>query len=155
MTAISSNLYQDHRGTLAFIPMDVLDRHWQNITISSNPAKHTFRGMHRQLRLGQEKFVQVIQGSIIDFTYNKFTDEANMQKLNKGESYYIDEDLHHGFLTLEPNTIVLYLTSEEYCKDQEIINWSDIPYISDHVMRQTQGLLIISDKDKDAKGIHC
>jgi dTDP-4-dehydrorhamnose 3,5-epimerase len=153
MTAISSNLYQDHRGTLSFTPMDVLDRHWQNIIISRNPAMHTFRGMHYQLP-AQEKYVQVIQGSIMDFSYDIDSGDTEMVKLKKGESTFIDDYFAHGFLTLEPNTIVMYLTSEDYSEEQEIINWSDIEYVRTHIEEETQGLLIISDKDKNAKGIY-
>jgi dTDP-4-dehydrorhamnose 3,5-epimerase-like enzyme len=150
---LQPNHYQDDRGTLSFVPIDVLDRHWQNIIISTNPAMHTFRGLHYQFP-PQEKYIEVIQGSIMDFAYNLHTCEANMVKLEKGESTFVDDGSAHGFLTLEPNTIVMYLTSEDYSENQKIINWKDVEYIKSYIEKETQGLLIISDKDKNAKGLH-
>ena len=60
----------------------------------------------------------------------------------------------HGYLTLEPHTIFTYAVEGPYNPDSEhSIVWKNIDTIYNVVMShvRTEGLLHISDKDKQGK----
>jgi dTDP-4-dehydrorhamnose 3,5-epimerase-like enzyme len=147
MNKLENNLFVDYRGSLSCIPHDVLDRHWANTTIATNTQNHTFRGMHYQSP-EQEKYVQVVHGKIVDFQMCLETKAVDYVFLNKGESVFIDSDKAHGYLTLEPNTIVLYFTSEDYnLETQHSVKWREIEEINRVIRGLTYGNVITSKKD--------
>jgi dTDP-4-dehydrorhamnose 3,5-epimerase len=101
---------------------------------SYSKEKGTLRGMHYQLGSAAEaKLVRCIRGSLYDVvadicpsspTYGKWhgalLTEQNRQML------YVPRTCAHGFLTIEPETEVLYLVSHPYDKDQERgFRWND------------------------------
>lgn len=147
MKKLENSLYVDYRGSLSCIPHDVVDRHWTNTTIATNAQNHTFRGMHYQSP-AQKKFVQVVHGRIVDFEMCLNTKAVDHVFLNKGESVFIESDKAHGYLTLEPNTIVLYFTSEDYnLEAQHSVKWREIKEVNQVVQDLTYGNVITSRKD--------
>lgn len=146
MIAFSKDTLEDSRGVIHPIPLDILDRNWNQCTIVTNPAKHTFRGLHYQ-EPRQAKYIRVIQGSIIDFSYSLNKSPSSSEVLLPGQSVYINENHAHGYLTLEPSTIVMYLSTEVYSADQKVISYKSCNYIKHVVDKLTGGELLLSDKD--------
>lgn len=147
--------YIDDRGS--FTPIDLLcgpksvDK-WVQANISINPNIHTFRGMHYQaFEAAQNKYVKVIQGKIIDFLYDLATKEVDWYELNDQEALFVPKRKAHGFVTLEPNTIVSYLIDNPYSPENDhSIPWYQIPEIQDVMLDVLEGSSVpitISDKD--------
>tara|TARA_R110002167_G_scaffold41327_7_gene126281 strand:- start:6318 stop:6821 length:504 start_codon:yes stop_codon:yes gene_type:complete len=153
----------DDRGS--FTPIDLfcgpksVDK-WLQVNISINPNIHTFRGMHYQsFETAQNKYIKVIQGKIIDFLYDLETKEVEWYKLNNQEAIFVPKTKAHGFVTLEPNTVVAYLIDNHYSPEHDhSIPWYKIPSVSDVMIdilddfndNLSWGLdsITISDKDK-------
>lgn len=85
-------------------------------SLSRNHAARTLRGMHYQERPhGEAKLVRVVRGRIHDValdlrtespTYLRWT--AAELSADNGRALLIPEGVAHGFLTLEPDTDILY-----------------------------------------------
>jgi dTDP-4-dehydrorhamnose 3,5-epimerase len=95
----------------------------------------------------------VVQGSIVDFAVDLQTGETDYIVLRDSDSVLIPNDKAHGFLTLEPNTIVVYLVEGEYNPDSEhSIVWTTNPVVKDVVNNFTNlHPLVISEKDAIGK----
>ena len=126
--------FLDDRGS--FTPIDLQCspesvKKWLQANISVNPEKFTFRGMHYQaFETAQNKYVKVIQGKIIDFLYDLETKEVEWYELNDQEAIFVPKTKAHGFLTLEPNTIVTYLIDNHYAPEHDhSIPWHSISKI--------------------------
>lgn len=135
-----------------------LNTHWVQINNSLSIDKGTLRGLHFQYPPNAEvKLVRCIKGSIWDVivdirksssTFGKWfgsvLDETNRTMM------YVPKGFAHGFISLEPNSEILYLVSEFYSKkNEETILWND-PNIAIEWPIQPN---IISDKDSKAKKI--
>jgi dTDP-4-dehydrorhamnose 3,5-epimerase len=97
------------------------------INTSFSRQRGTLRGMHYQLPpRAEDKVIRCLRGAIFDAivdlrpnspTYLKYLtvhlDEENRRML------YVPKGFAHGFLTLAPNTEVLYLVTEFYCAELE------------------------------------
>ncbi len=145
----------DDRGS--FTPIDLQCgpesvNKWLQANISVNPEKFTFRGMHYQaFETAQNKYVKVIQGKIIDFLYDLETKEVEWYELNDQEAIFVPKTKAHGFLTLEPNTIVTYLIDNHYTPEHDhSIPWHSISKIVEVMIDKVKhvGDIVISDKDK-------
>lgn len=137
---------EDHRGK--FIVSD--SKECSLTFVSENTHKFTFRGMHYQTNPYQEKHIYVIQGSILDFTYNLKTKETLSYHLNRDSSVLkVTQDFAHGFLTLEPNTIVVYQAVGEFNPDTYVsIPWHSIEQIKTSVNAIVgNSKIILTDKD--------
>ena len=92
---------------------------------------------------------------IIDFLYNLETGELRSIILNDDEAVLVPDNMAHGFLTLEPNTIVAYMVKGEYNPGSEhSIVWNSVEQVKDIVEGLLAGMrveLTISDKDKMGK----
>lgn len=117
------------------------------INLSFNAGERTLRGMHFQIHPHEEaKIVQCLQGSLFDVAVDLRPQSPTYQKwvgqvLNESrkDMLYIPPGFAHGFLTLEPNTLIQYFMSEPYhavaasgirYDDPKIdIRWPDIPQI--------------------------
>ena len=85
-------------------------------SLSRNPAIHTLRGMHYQPgEWAEGKMVRAVRGAVYDVavdlrpgspTYKKWC--ATILSAENMAAFYIPRGFLHGFMTLEPDTDVLY-----------------------------------------------
>lgn len=120
---VEAEPHGDGRGAFAriycpeeFAAAGILDFRPMQANLSRNHARHTLRGMHYQPAPNAEaKLVHVVRGAVFDVaidlrpespTYKRWTgcrlDADGMAAL------FVPEGCAHGFLTLEPETDVLY-----------------------------------------------
>jgi dTDP-4-dehydrorhamnose 3,5-epimerase len=154
----------DDRGTFSPTPTKfshkfhlLLRKEWVQTNLSINVKPYTFRGLHYQDPYPQTKLIKVIQGTIIDFVVNlelgpEFgkTDKFTMEP---GDMLYVPKGYGHGFITMEPNTVVQYMVDEDYYPQYEgSVSWKSVPEVFD-AMKQFECELVISEKDVNAKTI--
>lgn len=146
---VELNTFPDSRGSLTCIDT----KKWDQVNISKNLKKFTFRGMHFQNSPRQSKQIIVTKGSIIDFIYNLKTETLEAYHLSEGESVFVNKHSAHGFLTLEDNTIVTYLVKGKYNPKQEhSIVWKDISHLKTIILSNCkESELVISEKDNEGK----
>jgi dTDP-4-dehydrorhamnose 3,5-epimerase len=103
-------------------------------SLSRNPHVGTLRGMHYQAAPHAEvKLVRAVRGRIFDValdlrtgspTYGRWT-SAELSAEN-GRALLIPQDVAHGFLTLEPDTDVLYQITPAFRPGHEAgVRWND------------------------------
>lgn len=146
---VDLNKFDDDRGSLTCIDT----KKWEQVNISKNLKKFTFRGMHFQNSPRQSKQIIVTKGSIIDFIYNLKTETLEAYHLSEGESVFVNKHSAHGFLTLEDNTIVTYSVKGEYNPlSEHSIVWKEVDDIRDIVLGNcTESEIVISEKDNNGK----
>ena len=153
MKIIEHKIYKDNRGSYTAFLTNTEGISWDQCSISTNDVQGTFRGLHYQTNPSQTKYIKVIKGAIIDFIVDLETKQTSNILLNShtDQAILIPDNCAHGFLTLEPNTIVVYLVKGEYNPESEhSIIWDTIPEIKTIVENHTQNI-IISKKDKNGK----
>lgn len=103
-------------------------------SLSRNPTSGTLRGMHFQAAPHAEaKLVRVTRGRVFDVavdlrpgspTYRQWTGaELSAENL---VGLYIGEGMAHGFLTLEPDTDVVYQIAPAYRPGHDAgVRWND------------------------------
>lgn len=111
-----------------------LESNFVQMNNSYNVRKGTLRGMHYQLAPYQEvKLVRCVHGSLYDVILDIRPDSpslgkwfgAELSKENRS-MMYVPKGFAHGFVTLEPDTEVIYAVTEVYCKENERgIRWDD------------------------------
>ena len=119
MEKIIHPTFFDDRGSYTPIGLQTMNMDWTQCSISVNDKPFTFRGLHYQTDPPQRKYIKVIQGEIIDFAVDLNTGEVDHEHVTSGYAVYIPDDKAHGFLTLKPNTIVVYLVYGEYSPESE------------------------------------
>ncbi|MDB5425017.1 MAG: rfbD [Phenylobacterium sp.] len=103
-------------------------------SLSRNPHAFTLRGLHYQPAPHAEvKLVRAVRGRIFDVavdlrpgsaTYRRWT--ASELSADNGRALLIGEGIAHGFLTLEPDTDVLYQISPAFEPGHEAgARWDD------------------------------
>jgi dTDP-4-dehydrorhamnose 3,5-epimerase len=103
-------------------------------SLSRNPHTGTLRGMHYQAAPHAEtKLVGVVRGRMFDVavdlrpaspTYRRWIGEE--LSAENGRALLIPEGVAHGFLTLEPDTDVLYQISPAFEPGHEAgVRWDD------------------------------
>lgn len=101
---------------------------------SLSKEAYTLRGLHYQLEPQAEtKLVRCIQGSfydvIVDLRPESITFGKSFGAILSSENrqmMFVPKGFAHGFLTLEPNSEVLYMVSTTYSKEQERgLRWDD------------------------------
>ncbi len=149
MERIEHKTFKDNRGSYTPISTTELGQTWTQCSISVNDKEFTFRGLHYQTNPPQTKYIKVVQGSIVDFAVDLETGHTEYIVLHDTDSVLIPNNKAHGFLTLEPNTIVVYLVEGEYNPDSEhSIVWSTNDEVKRIVEEFTNGKQItISEKD--------
>ncbi len=90
-------------------------------SLSTNIAAHTLRGLHWQAPpLAESKLVRCLRGRLFDVAVDlragspTFGCWTAAELLPQGEALFIPAGCAHGFLTLEPDTEVLYLIDAPY-----------------------------------------
>jgi dTDP-4-dehydrorhamnose 3,5-epimerase len=130
---ITPEPYRDSRGEfLRMYCHDIffdhnLNTNWVQQNISKNPYCGTVRGFHFQTgRFAEVKLVSCIRGSVLDLiidlrplsqTFGKISSVKLSSSL--GNSIYVPKGFGHGYLTLEDNSEVMYLTSQVYFSEAE------------------------------------
>lgn len=142
-------VFDDHRGTFVLTNRENYDQTF--VSVSKNA--YTFRGLHYQTDPFQTKTFKVIQGLVLDFIYDLDTGSINKFILTPDSDIFtIESDFAHGFLTLVPDTIVVYGVEGQFNPSTySSIPWHSIPELKREV------LSIIGDKeititDKDNNG---
>lgn len=133
-----------------------LKTRWVQMNNSMSKAPGTLRGLHFQRPPKAEtKVVRCLQGAIWDVivdlragspTHGQwFGAELNAENRSM---IYVPEGFAHGFITLQPNSEILYLVSEFYSPEAEdTLLWSDPAVGIQWPILPTQ----ISAKDQQAK----
>ena len=140
----------DNRGV--FSATSFADTEWIQTNVSYNTHKDTFRGMHLQKSPhAQNKLVKVVNGSIIDVIIDLREDGHYMRMhtfhMEIGDELLVPKGFAHGFLTLEPHTVVQYLVDHPYTPEADVsINWKSFPKIAE----MWDEMSVISDKDANA-----
>lgn len=149
MEIIEHKTFEDNRGSYTPISTSELNIKWDQCSISINDNQYTFRGLHYQTNPPQTKYVKVVQGSIVDFAVDLETGKTDYAILSNTDAVLIQKDKAHGFLTLEPNTIVVYLVEGEYNPESEhSIVWTNSPEVKKLVKYFTnENPITISEKD--------
>ena len=98
-------------------------------------AKDTVRGLHFQLEpMAQDKLVRVVRGSILDVAVDIRVGSPHFGKwvsllvsAAAWNQILVPKGFAHGFLTLEPETEVIYKVSEFYAPECDRgIQWNDL-----------------------------
>jgi len=146
---VNNKTFPDHRGSLTCFDIKT----WNQLNVSKNVKKFTFRGMHYQNNPRQEKLITVTSGKIVDFIYDLESKSLGCFVLNELESVYVHKNAAHGFITLEDNTTVSYLVNGKYNPNEEkSIIWNNIPDLKSYILTICkESEIIISDKDLNGK----
>jgi len=121
-------------------------------SVSRNPTARTLRGLHYQPAPHAEtKLVRVTRGRVFDVAVDLRPDSATYLRWTAAElsaenlrGLYIPEGVAHGFLTLEPDTDVLYQIAPAFRPGHEAgLRWDDPAF----AIRWPAAPALISDRD--------
>jgi len=126
---------------------------WVQANVARNPTRGTLRGMHYQRAPHAEaKLVRCTRGRLYDAAVDLRPDSATYgcwvrEELTEegGEMLFIPPGCAHGYLTLEPNTDVLYLTSAAYRPDAADGVRYDDPFFA---IEWGAPIVLVSDQDR-------
>ena len=124
---------------LAQVVVEALAEHGvKDVFIQDNHSlsveKGVLRGLHYQVgQTAQAKLVRVIRGAILDVAVDIRRSSPTFGKHVKAvisaenwKQIYVPVGFAHGFVTLEPNTEVIYKVTTYYSpKDERGIRWND------------------------------
>jgi dTDP-4-dehydrorhamnose 3,5-epimerase len=103
-------------------------------SLSRNPTAGTLRGLHYQSPpYAEAKLVRVTRGRVFDVAVDLRRDSPGYGRWTAAElsadnlvALYIPQGIAHGFLTLEPDTDVLYQIAPAYTAGHEAgVRWDD------------------------------
>lgn len=154
MEIIAHPTFTDHRGSYTPIDTNLLDKNWIQCSVSVNEKPFTFRGLHYQTENPQTKYVKVVRGKIVDFMLDLETQEVDFAILDNDKAVLIPNNKAHGFLTLEPNTLVVYMIDDVYNQQcEKSIVWNKVPKVKEVVEAYVENFdnFVISDKDAIGK----
>jgi len=121
----------------------------------SRSAKGTLRGMHYQLSShGMGKLVRVVRGAVFDVGVDLRRGSPSFRRWvgrtltgDDPTALWIPEGFAHGFVALEPDTLVLYKCTRAHAPDAErSLNYADPEVAIEWPIEPT----VISQKDADA-----
>lgn len=157
---INEDIHSDMRGSFSKIfsfdmYQEILyQEQIKQINYSRNTTKGTFRGFHFQYPpFNETKVVKCIKGKVLDMVIDIRKNSKTFLKLfsielsqNDHKMLLIPNGFAHGFLTLEDNSELLYLHTQEYVPNSEGgINLLD-PKLKVELPIEIR---VISDKDKN------
>lgn len=124
---------------------------------SRSAVTGTLRGLHFQLPpRAQDKLVRVVRGSVYDVIVDIRKGSPNFGRwvgltlsAEKWNQVFVPKGFAHGFLTLEPDTEVIYKVTDFYSADHERSIRYDDPAIGIK-WPEVAASFILSDKDRDA-----
>jgi dTDP-4-dehydrorhamnose 3,5-epimerase len=152
MEKIEHKTFKDSRGSYTPLSTTELGMKWDQCSVSINDKEYTFRGLHYQTNPPQTKYIKVVQGKIVDFAVNIETGETEFEVIDDSNAVLIKNDKAHGFLTLEPNTIVVYMVEGEYNPESEhSIVWTSNNEVR-KIIKDFVGLNPITISNKDSLG---
>jgi dTDP-4-dehydrorhamnose 3,5-epimerase len=132
--------FGDERGFFSETYSDVamkaagLPTQWMQDNHSFSAAQGVLRGLHYQMEpMAQDKLVRVVRGRIFDVavdiragspTFGKWVSlEVSAQTWNQ---IFVPKGFAHGFVTLEPDTEVVYKVTNGYAPELDrCIRWDD------------------------------
>lgn len=127
----------------------------ENISFSKN---NVIRGLHYQWSKPMGKFIQCINGSIIDFAIDIRNDSKTLGKieffeLDKPNIFlWIPAGFAHGFYSKSDNTIIKYMCDSPYNREGEgAINFMDTNFKILKQLNLDIDKLIVSVKDINAQ----
>ncbi len=133
---------------------------------SLSVQKNVVRGLHYQLApKGQDKLVRVVRGSILDIIVDIRRNSPTLGQhvrvvlsVENWKQIFVPVGFAHGFITLEPNTEVLYKVTNEYSPQHErAFRWNDPALKIDWGIEESQAILSPRDRThpmlKDVKDL--
>lgn len=155
--------FGDHRGWFSevFKRSDLADAgiriDWMQDNQSFSAPVGTVRGLHFQVPpVAQDKLVRVLRGAIFDVAVDLRRGSPDYGRwvgrelsAEAGNQLLVPLGFAHGFITLVPDTEVLYKVSAPYSKDHEAaLRWDDPDIGID--WPSLSGPPTLSDKDLEA-----
>lgn len=148
-----SETYNDRVFKAAGVPVDfVQDNH------SLSKEKGTLRGLHFQAPpFAQAKLVRVAAGAVLDVAVDARKGSptfgahvAAELSAENGAQLFVPEGFLHGFITLTPNTEVIYKVNNYYDRDADgSVRWDDPDLAIDWGVGADA--VTLSDKDANAQ----
>lgn len=149
---------EDHRGHFARVWCRTelgdagLTRDWEQANVQFSPRQGTLRGMHYQRPPHDEvKLVRCTRGAVFDVAVDLRTDSPTYRRWHGAEltasnyrTMWVPEGCAHGFVTLEPDSEVLYMTSKPFAADHAWGVRYDDPAIG---IEWPVGVSVISERD--------
>lgn len=123
-------------------------------SLSRNTAEATLRGMHFQAHpMAETKLVRVVRGAAFDVVVDLRPESPTFRRwagyelsADNGRAVFIPEGIAHGFLTLTPDTDVLYQIAPAYAPGHDRgVRWDDPAFAIDWPRRPA----VISRRDAD------
>jgi dTDP-4-dehydrorhamnose 3,5-epimerase len=154
---------QDGRGSFArFLCKDEFASHrlpteFVQGSVSRNVARGTLRGMHLQLGpTPEEKLVRCTRGRVHDVVLDLRKSSNSYRRwiaieldAKSGRAVFIPAGCAHGFLTLEPDSELLYLMTVRYDPDhQHGVRWNDPAFAIDWPFEP----LVVGEHDRSLPG---
>lgn len=150
--------FEDNRGkfTRIFCARELaeigIEKPIAQINHSASKAVGTLRGMHFQNKPNAEtKIVQCVRGKCFDVAVDLRQDSSTYLQwhgeyldVNDDKAFVIPEGFAHGFLTLEPDTELMYFCTEYYTPEAEGGVRYDDPTIGIEWPGKVE---VVSDKD--------
>jgi dTDP-4-dehydrorhamnose 3,5-epimerase len=135
---IASKPYKDFRGELTRIwdENSILSKfNLSQSSIVSNPTMGTLRGIHFQAPpFSENKIVECLSGKVFDVVVDLRVDspsygsclELLLGPLQTFLGVVVPAGCAHGYLTLEPDTTLIYFMDKEYSPENSMgLHWDD------------------------------
>lgn len=111
-----------------------LTKRFKQCNLSVNSRRGVLRGMHFQAAPhGEAKLVRCVRGAVYDVIVDLRSASPTFLQwfaveltARNARALYVPDGLAHGFVTLEDDTELLYLMSEEYhANSARVVRWND------------------------------
>lgn len=115
----------------------------------------TLRGLHMQIPpKAQDKLLRVLRGSVLDVAVDVRRESPSygrwvsaLLSASNGAQIFVPKGFAHGFLTLEPDTEVLYKVSDYYSPEHERgLLWNDPALAIDWGFSEEQVTIVERDQ---------